>query len=771
MLIKIKELLNRLHIRFFYIIIALIVLVLLVLFLNNQHYVIYELVPHIFMSIFLFFKNNLFDLILEHNYQQLIVNIVLFLVGILIFLLVFWSIQRELSLEIFRMANKPFNTYQYGKLNWITYHQKRKSLNRCYFDNINTQGTPVEVMYEKVLYLFGYPILLKEKPLFENKENITYKTLDAQNNNIAVDEEKVYQELYTQNKDDHDHKRWFRKIHENKKKWFGIEEGEFIYLYDFLQTPGNALFNAPTRSGKTQTIVLIFIDILSRICRYDLKPSMVLSDPKGELFDKMSKVLEARGYKVLSINCKEKEFLNTHCFNPLKKVYDEYLISFNKIKPYLDMDLIKGAKSPIAEYYRQLDALPQSIRQMFSSKPAEKLLENISTTFIPTDQGNDPFWPQNAQGWMNSVLFYMLEISILAGEPDKFSLYALITYLQSDDAFISKEQTYTDPVTNTSQTETISTYEVILKGLPSYHYSVIKLPKGVKPEQQQTFKNDIISKLNLFAGAANKITSLNNIDLDDFLHGDRPVALFLITPDMDKTYNPIVGVIIEQLYLFAAQQADSNKSKKLKRNIEFILDEFANIPKIKDMDTKVSVCLGRGIRFNMIVQNEEQLDGVYGKEIKETIKQNSLHQCFLGGNSMESCKAFSDEIGYTTKMIEQDQVGAGNKLDWRPEKVPLVTPEELSEVKLGISYHKIKSVPPIKSNLVPAFTYMGNYEQTNSEKFYANRETPHINKTENDLLFNRILNPFNDLDLNAIDQGSVVDNRMKGGNDNQSQKQ
>lgn len=236
---------------------------------------------------------------------------------------------------------------------------------------------------------------------------------------------------------------------------------------------------------------------------------------------------------------------------------------------------------------------------------------------------------------------------------------------------------------------------------------------------------------------------------------------FVNQPTTDKQLElaKVLDIKVSDKKLVAHQQiakaiqsskADDNKSKKLNRNIEFILDEFANITKIKDIDTKVSVCLGRGIRFNMIVQNEEQLDEVYGENTKHTIKSNALHQIFLGGNDIKACKDFSDGIGNTTKLIENDQIGSGNMLDWKEESIPLITPEELAEIKLGTTVHKIKSCPPIKASSIPSFTYQGNYKKTSPEEFYgqlSDDQAPHIKADEKDLLFDRVLNPFNDQPL------------------------
>lgn len=534
-----------------------------------------------------------------------------------------------------------------------------------------------------------------------------------------------------------------KNIKSNKHKWFGFEKGNFAYQYDFYNTPGNTLVRSGTRTGKTTGVVKPKIDMNTRINDYDKKPNMVIGDPKGELFDDMAKICEARGYKVLSLNLKEPSFTNTHCFNPLKIVYDEYKKEFDKISHKLDINLIKQQAHPLKEYYHQLENnLTQQEKDSYSFEPAIKLLESVANVFIPIeDSGSgDKFFPRAAQGWFISIAYYLLEICILDNDPNKFSIYGIVTYLQTDEAFNDGERSWIDKDGQVQNGEEVG-FKIILDHLPQYHYSVVTYVKAVG-KQAMTFKTDVIGHLKLFSGVAKKITSYNNIDLRELIEGDQPFIWFLITPDYENYFNPIITLIIDQLYRLMAETADANDSKKLKRYIEIILDEFANIPKVTDIGNKLSVCLSRGISFTLIIQNTSQIIDKYGQHVKNIIFANSLNSMFLGSIYSEDQKEWSEEVGMTTKLVETDQVGSGNKLDWRPEKVPLVTPEELQKQKLFEAYVKIKGMSPLKTHLIPSFVYM-NYEKTTPQEFYANKHLPHVNSQPSDLLYDRMLNPFN----------------------------
>ncbi|MFR5746411.1 MAG: type IV secretory system conjugative DNA transfer family protein [Romboutsia timonensis] len=61
---------------------------------------------------------------------------------------------------------------------------------------------------------------------------------------------------------------------------------------------------------------------------------------------------------------------------------------------------------------------------------------------------------------------------------------------------------------------------------------------------------------------------------------------------------------------------------KLPFRTNFILDEFANMPPLKDVTTMVTAARSRLIRFTFIIQNFAQLTQVYGKENGDTIRGN-----------------------------------------------------------------------------------------------------------------------------------------------------
>ncbi|WP_304133580.1 VirD4-like conjugal transfer protein, CD1115 family [Limosilactobacillus coleohominis] len=79
----------------------------------------------------------------------------------------------------------------------------------------------------------------------------------------------------------------------------------------------NSLIVGITRSGKGETIIMPLVDILSRAQK---KSSMVINDPKGELYQMSYDTLRKRGYDVEVLNIQKTDF--SMSYNPLQKVID-----------------------------------------------------------------------------------------------------------------------------------------------------------------------------------------------------------------------------------------------------------------------------------------------------------------------------------------------------------------------------------------------------------------------------------------------------------------
>lgn len=121
-------------------------------------------------------------------------------------------------------------------------------------------------------------------------------------------------------------------------------------------------------------------------------------------------------------------------------------------------------------------------------------------------------------------------------------------------------------------------------------------------------------------------------------------AIYLIIPDENTTYHFIVSLFLEQLYEVLLEKAQKEPLQKLPIRMNFLVDEFANIPKIQNMDAMITAARSRNIRFHLIVQGMRQLQQKYG-EGADTISGNCNNWIYLYSKEYELLQEISRLCG------------------------------------------------------------------------------------------------------------------------------
>ena len=198
-----------------------------------------------------------------------------------------------------------------------------------------------------------------------------------------------------------------------------------------------------------------------------------------------------------------------------------------------------------------------------------------------------------------------------------------------------------------------------------------------------------------------ELTSTNTIDFTEI--GRKKTAVYVISPDTHTAYDFLLTIffaqMIQQLYDFA----DLSPKGRLPVPTYFILDEFANIGKIPDFDKKISTSRSRKISFSVILQNLDQLEGIYEKSY-ETIIGNCDTHVFLGSNSQKTVEYFSKALGEKTISrdnitVNKDNQGAkqGKSLSDQIMARALLTPDELRRFDNDYCIIYEKGLKPVKA--------------------------------------------------------------------------
>ena len=143
------------------------------------------------------------------------------------------------------------------------------------------------------------------------------------------------------------------------------------------------------------------------------------------------------------------------------------------------------------------------------------------------------------------------------------------------------------------------------------------------------------------------ITKESEFSFEDM--GAKPKqALFYLLPDQKTTYYPIVSLLVAQQYEQLVTYAKT-RGNRLPNRMNFILDEFGNFTAIPDIQSKMTVGGGYGIRWNLFIQDFNQLIDKYGQEVAKIIQSNCNFWIYLHSQDNSTNKEISDRLGkYTT---------------------------------------------------------------------------------------------------------------------------
>ncbi len=429
-----------------------------------------------------------------------------------------------------------------------------------------------------------------------------------------------------------------------------------------LKDPTHTILVGTTGTGKTSAIIDPTIEIL---CRTKTKPSMLITDPKGELYNHHGKKLMAEGYKVSVIDLAD--VYHSTQWNPFNDVWRKTdrihgcRIVQKRGKYFCDGNV----------YLTQSEA--EDARKAIVARLKDEIfvdLQDLIYTMCPIENKNESGWEKGARDLLLAIAVAFWEDVYDGYMPrEKFSLYNLYRTV-SDYAKGDCEElrAYFDTRSPKSKSHGLSNTVLVSEDrtLSSYLSDV---------SQYLTWMAD--------TGIA-ALTSGNAIEFSDF--DETANALFLKIPDEKENRHKLVSLFITQMYKALVEKATENKiagktkSQELLRNVYFIMDEFGNLPRFHKLDSIVTVGRSRHIWLMPVIQDFNQLDDKYGKEVAAIIRSNCNAQIFIGTNDENTRKAFSDMCG--KKKVKQVSYSENKEMSvsTSAQSVPLIYPNELEHL-------------------------------------------------------------------------------------------
>lgn len=342
--------------------------------------------------------------------------------------------------------------------------------------------------------------------------------------------------------------------------------------------------------------------------RFFVKPNLlmcntsyIVTDPSGELVQACGQMLINHGYKIKVFNLNDMKHSSN--YNPF-----HYLRDYN------------------------------------GEINANNVIKMINVFMMNTKAegagGGDSFWDDATRLLLSALSFLLIE----TGTEEEQNFAGVLDLIHKAKVIEGKEEEKSELDLIFDQRK-----EADPKALSVQYYEEFKQAAG---KTMQSILISTTTKLQYF-----KLPDVRNLTCTDNIHleevGDEYTALFIVIPSSDTTYNFLAAMMYTQLFDTLYDRAINLYKGRLPVHVRFVLDEFANLGKIPEIDKILATCRKFEISIQIILQNLSQLKKMY-KEGWEEFGGNCDTMIYLGGKDQFTNEYVSKELGKET--IDQQSI-------------------------------------------------------------------------------------------------------------------
>ena len=380
-----------------------------------------------------------------------------------------------------------------------------------------------------------------------------------------------------------------------------------------------------TRSGKTRCLVI------QSICALALAAEgMVVNDPKGELYHYTHSFLESMGYMVQVVDFNNPK--KSCRYNPLQMIIDA--VNENRIDD------------------------------------AQTYTWDFVTFLVEKNDHSEPIW---SNGEMSVIAAAVM--CVVYDNRDRPE-YQNLTNVYNFIANMCKPVNKVLPI------------DAYMDKLPDSHPAkkLMAIAKLAPDKMGGSFYTAALTTLRLFiTNDIYNMTKESEFSLSD-VGAKLKQALFFILPDQKTTYYPIVTLLVSQQYEQLVTYA-KKCGNRLPHRVNYILDEFGNFAAISDFQTKMTVAGGYGVRWNLFIQDFNQLIDVYGQEVAKIIQGNCHYWIYLHSQDNSTNEEISKSMGkYTTSTYSlggstQKYAAPSSSTNIQLSERSLLNPDEVAKIQ------------------------------------------------------------------------------------------
>lgn len=322
--------------------------------------------------------------------------------------------------------------------------------------------------------------------------------------------------------------------------------------------------------------------------------SLVLVDPKGELYESTSEYLRDKGYEIRAYNLLD--MANSDGFN-----------CFNDIAG--DPELVK-------------------------------LVTEIIIMNTSNEKDRFDFWENAEKNLLSALIHYMA------------------TACDESGVLLPIERRSLGEICNMLCSVRFGRITELIEALPQGHpaKAPFDLIKDTPVQNRANIILGLGNRLGVFQNKlVDCITRYNDIDL--LLPGQRPCAYYCVISDQDSSMEFLSSMffclLLTRLPEYARRHGNNGR---LPITVNMVLDEFCNVGHLPGFLRAISTVRSRGINCQIIVQSVPQLFERYPRKEWEVIISNCDWQIFLGCNDLMTAEYVSEKCGKVTIRTDTGQM-------------------------------------------------------------------------------------------------------------------
>lgn len=330
-----------------------------------------------------------------------------------------------------------------------------------------------------------------------------------------------------------------------------------------------------------------------------------------------------------------------------------------------------------------------------SNKPGQMVddVQKIANLILPEQE----FWENEARSLFVGVVLYLLAAT------DKIKSFGEVVRTMRSDDVVYNLAVVLDTIGK-------QIHPVAYMNIAAFLQKADKERSGVTSTMN--------SKLELWANPLID-TATASSDFNIMTFKEQATTVFVgVTPDNLKRLQPLLQVFYQQATEFLSRRLPGENDKY---GVLFVMDEFPTLGKMEQFMTGIAYFRGYRVRLFLIIQDTEQLKGIYEEHGMNSFLSNSTYRITFSANNYETAELISKLVG--NKTVDQVSANKPKFFDLNPAsrslhvsetQRALLLPQEVINLDRDLQILLIESSPPIKSKKIKYY----------QDKFFTRRLLP-----------------------------------------------